>query len=306
MWSLLSEGKRHVDSEDDDDDVPIACQLSQPPKTIPELEIPKGQDAIGLVIARDFGAPEGIFHGRITAVDTEGRRAYYHATYDDGDEEDFDYDELKYAVELQQTIALGNYTPVQVNESKPSDGEGIVHNPFEAKFNARMKHTSDSVLQEFSAETEYGQSFRALESSDQKLELVRLNKGAVKGTKEAIKTKLITTKYKQVCADKMREFLIEQRPSLSSTMFRAALPSRPLLLMSPTFMSVGEWVEVDADRTPGWNSEGGVGVIIEVHDTLADVKYVIVYFRNISKTKLNILTLLHMYGLSKVCFDSLG
>jgi hypothetical protein len=168
-----------------------------------------------------------------------------------------------------------------------------------------MKHTSDSVLQEFSADTEYGQSFRTLDSSEQKLELVRLNKGAVKGTKEAIKTKLSTTKYMRLCADKMREFLIQQRPSVFS-MFRAALPSRPLLLMSPTFMSVGEWVEVDADRTLGWNSEGGVGVIIAVHDTMADVKYVVLFFENILITKLNILTCLEMFALSKVCFYSLG
>ena len=40
------------------------------------------------------------------------------------------------------------------------------------------------------------------------------------------------------------------------------------------FLSVGEWVEVDADRTPGYNSEGGIAVIISVHDDLADVKYV--------------------------------
>ncbi len=33
-----------------------------------------------------------------------------------------------------------------------------------------------------------------------------------------------------------------------------------------------EWVEVDADRTPGYNSEGGIAVIIHVHDDLADVK----------------------------------
>ena len=62
-----------------------------------------------------------------------------------------------------------------------------------------MKHTSVSVLQEYSAETEYGQSFRTLDSSEQTTEVARLNKGAVKGAKEAIKSKLITTKYKQLC-----------------------------------------------------------------------------------------------------------
>ena len=38
------------------------------------------------------------------------------------------------------------------------------------------------------------------------------------------------------------------------------------------FISVGEWVEVNADRTPGFNSEGGIAVIINVQDDLADVK----------------------------------
>jgi len=37
----------------------------------------------------------------------------------------------------------------------------------------------------------------------------------------------------------------------------------------------GEWVEVDADRSPGFNSEGGIAVIISVHDNFADVKYVL-------------------------------
>jgi hypothetical protein len=42
--------------------------------------------------------------------------------------------------------------------------------------------------------------------------------------------------------------------------------------LNPNFISVGEWVEVDADRTPGFNSEGGIAVITQVHDALVDVK----------------------------------
>ncbi len=296
--------------------------------------IPQGNDAIGLIVARDFGADGGIFHGKISAVDLEGRRVHYHVTYDDGDEEDFDYEELKYAVQLQQSIALGTYQSVEVQEEEASDGEGSLHvqsdnddgdssddmtpkvlkavskkkitvrkrkvanaelveannvpkktrktkTPSASRKDApKMKHTSESVLQAFSDETEYGQSFTCLESNEQKKEVERLNKGAVKGTKEVIKSKLITQKYKQLVADKMREFLIEQCQAVS-TIFRATPPSRPMALMSPTFISVGEWVEVDADRTPGWNSKGGVGVIIAVNDAVADVKCV--YFKLIFK-----------------------
>jgi hypothetical protein len=113
-----------------------------------------------------------------------------------------------------------------------------------------MKHTAESVLESFSAETKYGQSFRCLDSGEQKKEVDRLNKEAVKGTNEVIKSKMITQKYKQLVADKMREFLIEQRQSISP-MFRATPPSRSLALLDPTFISVSEWVEMDADRTPG-------------------------------------------------------
>jgi hypothetical protein len=55
-------------------------------------------------------------------------------------------------------------------------------------------------------------------------------------------------------------------------MFHSAPKISSLLTTNPSFISVGEWVEVDADRTPGFNSEGGIAVIISVQDNLADVK----------------------------------
>ncbi len=53
---------------------------------------------------------------------------------------------------------------------------------------------------------------------------------------------------------------------------KAKSKSINLVTHDPSFISVGEWVEVDADRTPGYNSEGGIAVIISVYDDLADVK----------------------------------
>jgi hypothetical protein len=58
-------------------------------------------------------------------------------------------------------------------------------------------------------------------------------------------------------------------------MFHCVPKIASAITSDPKFLSVGEWVEVDADRTPGYNSEGGIAVIIAVHDDLADVKYVI-------------------------------
>jgi hypothetical protein len=66
--SIQSEGKRNVDSDSDEaeDLVPFSVILRKPPpKQKPDPETPKGLDAIGLIVARDFGGEGGIFHGRI-------------------------------------------------------------------------------------------------------------------------------------------------------------------------------------------------------------------------------------------------
>ncbi len=40
-------------------------------------------------------------------------------------------------------------------------------------------------------------------------------------------------------------------------------------------LTVGDWVEVMHDFSPGHNSDGGVGVIIEIVDQLSHVRYVV-------------------------------
>ena len=71
----------------------------------------------------------------------------------------------------------------------------------------------------------------------------------------------------------MREHIGQSR-ALPAEMFHCAPKTFNVVTSNVRFISVGEWVEVDADRTPGYNSEGGIAVIIAVHDDLADVKYV--------------------------------
>jgi hypothetical protein len=72
----------------------------------------------------------------------------------------------------------------------------------------------------------------------------------------------------------MKDYYVMHRTDPQS-MFRAAVQPREIQKLQLKFLSIGEWVEVDADRTPGWNSEGGIGVIVNVTDGLADIKYVI-------------------------------
>jgi hypothetical protein len=137
-----------------------------------------------------------------------------------------------------------------------------------------MSYSVEGVLSSWSETIDYGQSFRAMNEEGQRTEVDNLNKGAVKGMKGIIKKKLLIVHYKQLVADKMKQYLSDSKVSQES-MFHAAPKAGSMSIANLKFLSVGEWVEVDADRTPGFNSEGGIAVIVNVHDDLADVKYVL-------------------------------
>ncbi len=134
-----------------------------------------------------------------------------------------------------------------------------------------VTYTLEGVFAAWSDTTEYGKSFRDMTPDEQKAEVVVLNKGAVKGMKGIIKSKLLGTQFKTLVADKLRSHISESRVH-PAAMFHATPKSINLVMFDVNFISVGEWFEVDADRTPGFNSEGGIAVIVSVHDTLADVK----------------------------------
>jgi hypothetical protein len=134
-----------------------------------------------------------------------------------------------------------------------------------------VAYTRESVLAEWSATTEYGNSFRGLTPKEQDAEVEVLNKSSAKGMKNVVKNTLLATQYKLLIGEKMRLYFYEQRES-QATMMHAVQKVQTGALARPEFLSVGEWVEVDADRTPGYNSEGGIGVITAVHDALADIK----------------------------------
>ena len=136
---------------------------------------------------------------------------------------------------------------------------------------ASVTYTIEGVLTQWSDTSEYGISFRAMTTAEQTAEVVVLNKGAMKGMKGIIKSKLLKTHYNTLVAEKLRAHISEGRNS-PTAMFHCAPKNCQLVTSNLKFLSVGEWVEVDADRTPGYNSEGGIAVIVSVHDDLADVK----------------------------------
>jgi hypothetical protein len=137
-----------------------------------------------------------------------------------------------------------------------------------------MSYTVNGVMTSWDDTTEYGTSFRNMTEEEQHAEVLRINKGAQKQMKGIIKNKLIAVNYTTLVADKLSEHLSAGRVT-QATMFHASPKTLSLSLANPSFISVGEWVEVDTDRTPGYNSEGGIEVIISVHDNFADVKYVL-------------------------------
>jgi hypothetical protein len=218
--------------------------------SVKEFIMPLGAQCVGLDVARDFGSQIGIFKGKITSVNTEGRRHYYHVLYEDGDEEDYDFEEMEFAAELHYKLQRGTYSAPTEDVEHMSDGEGSLHVPSDTEDESEMRskkaqrkrkkkaavpeqlqpkakktrvtglgkgaklklaksqHTITSLLEAYAPETEYGASIRSMNESDQLAEVVRLNKGVDKGTNLAIKSKLITAKYKELLAEKCDSTLL--------------------------------------------------------------------------------------------------
>jgi hypothetical protein len=76
-----------------------------------------------------------------------------------------------------------------------------------------------------------------------------------KRDEEVDKTKMLASNYKKVVEEKLREHIVQCRMA-PAAMFHSAPKINSLMTTNPSFISVGEWVEVDADRWPGFNSEG--------------------------------------------------
>jgi hypothetical protein len=141
----------------------------------------------------------------------------------------------------------------------------------ETNIGGKTTFSVKSIMTSFKDTTEYGQSFRKMTCEEQTSEVSRLNKGAASGMKGAIKKQRIQSQFKELVTDKMKEYVIQNR-TIQTDMFRAITASRVLYHMKLNHISVGEWVDVAGDITSGWNSEGGIGVIIGIHDGLVDVK----------------------------------
>ncbi len=88
----------------------------------------------------------------------------------------------------------------------------------------------------------------------------KLNKGATNGIKVAVKAKVLDTKYSTLCREKLVAHLTSLRVDVKN-MFRVAPPTTASRHVCSASVSIGDFVEVDADRPSGWNSEGGIAMV---------------------------------------------
>ncbi len=135
-------------------------------------------------------------------------------------------------------------------------------------------YTMDSVMEQYDAESEFGQALREMPDEERIIAVAKLNKGANDGVKGAVKSKLLASKFSTLCIEKLKATLIAGRVPVED-MFRKPEPVNRARTMHAAGVSVGDWVEVDSDRSPGWNSEGGIAMVIASANGTAEVKYIL-------------------------------
>lgn len=218
---------------------------------------------------------EGTFIREDTVVETEenisndGTEDEWHASENVGDSDNDTAANGKRT--KRQKVTNDGTTPAKRQRTKQPRAKKV------AKLMNKKTYTMDSVLLEFGEDDAFGQEYRKLDDEAKKKAVEKLNVGATKGIKGVVKENVLTTKYSSLCQDKLKEHLVASRVDVEN-MFRKA-PPRPLSrTITAALVSVGDWVHVDADRSTGWNSEGGIAMVIAVHDSFSDVKYTSPFF----------------------------
>jgi hypothetical protein len=74
---------------------------------------------------------------------------------------------------------------------------------------------------------------------------------------------VISSKYSTICKDKLKEHLLAMRVD-ANEMFRKAAPLNSARMVGASAVSVGDWVEVDADRSPASRRRYTQSLILKV------------------------------------------
>ncbi len=82
-------------------------------------------------------------------------------------------------------------------------------------------------------------------------------------------------KYEEVVKAAQLKHLLEMRVDASEMVHVKVEVKADITLIGAGGLTVGDWVEVEHDFTPGNNSGGGVGVITDIVDSFSFVRYII-------------------------------
>jgi hypothetical protein len=176
-------------SDDEDDNLPIVSLIGQEKLDVlatvssgcASIVYPKGEAAIGVEVARDFGGNHGICFGKIEMVDSTTRRPLYHCVYADGDEEDYDDGELQYAIDLHFAVKVGTRIEGNVNADI-----GIFNHLFYANHPKSNSYSYMSAI-ESGSEEEAASVHAASDDSSGSLASVPIKKRAMKRVKKQSK-----------------------------------------------------------------------------------------------------------------------
>ncbi len=156
--------------------------------------------------------------------------------------------------------------------AKKSNDEGPSKRARAGKLKKKMDqvtYTVGSAMTEFGEESDFGKALRDMPDAERIVAVAKLNKGATDGIKGAVKAKVLVSKYSIICMQKLKDHLVANRVE-DKDMFRKSAPVHSGRTMSSAGVSIGDWVQVDADRTPGWNSEGGIAMVTASSNSKAD------------------------------------
>jgi hypothetical protein len=127
---------------------------------------------------------------------------------------------------------------VNKKRASPLSSEKIQASPRKKKRVAKpntMSHvayTVATVMATWDDATEYGISFRQLNTDEQEAEVQRLNTVTKKGHKDIVKQKIIDVNFKAMVAEKMRAHLMESRLPLHTVYHSAPLIDRTRVMKS--------------------------------------------------------------------------
>ena len=219
--------------------------------------------AIGETVCRLFDE-HGIFYGVITAYRKEGKNELYTVEYSDGDAEDLDTEEYNYAYALW--LKEEGWTPDDVHVVTTKKKLSKVENA-----TASRKRAAVQVINLTNKSSVAGKHINAMNESERNNVVEKFSKSAKAVENKHVKACVLAVTYDKLCSTTFIEHLKSINASRAVTTMvhckRKSVLEEQAELAS---VKVGDWVDVEADYSPGLCSDGGYGCVIALHTEATD------------------------------------